>query len=212
MKKIIIIGAGGHAKSVMDIAIQNKKYEIIGCIDACYDENKVSNVNGIPIIGNDDMLEYFRKTGIEYCFIAIGNNNLREKLFNITKEIGFKHVNIISKHAILSSAVTLGKGICIMAGAIINTNAVIKDNCIINTNCSIDHDCYIGENTHIAPGVTLSGSVVVEKNVQIGTGACVIDGMCIKHGAYIGAGSVVVNDINEGVLAYGIPAKEIRKL
>lgn len=211
--KVLIIGAGGHARSVMDIILQNNEYEIVGCIDNCYDSRKqVEGMEHIPIIGNDDMLLEFRKAGIYHCFVALGNNNLREKLFHKIKDLGFTPINVISKHAILSSTVNLGDGICIMPGAILNINVVVEDNCILNTNCSIDHDCFIGKNSHIAPGVTLSGAVVVNKNVQIGTGACVIDGINIRERAFIGAGATVVKDITAGMLAYGVPAKEIRKL
>lgn len=210
--KLIVIGAGGHARSVMDIALQNDEYEIVGCIDNCYgSKNVVEGMRQIPIIGNDDMLQDIKNSGIKYCFVALGSNNLREKVTKKVKDLGFVPVNVISKYAVLSSSVTLGTGICIMAGAILNVNVKIGDNCIINTNCSIDHDCAIGENSHIAPGVAMSGTVSVGRNVQVGTGASVIDGMVIENNAFIGAGAAVVKNVSAGMLAYGVPAKEIRK-
>ena len=210
--KLIIIGAGGHARSVIDIILQNDNYEIIGCIDNSYGQREfVENMDEIPIIGNDDMLLEIKNRGIKYCFVALGDNSLRKRIYQSIIQIGFTPINVISKYATLSSRVTLGNGICIMAGAIINVNTIIEDNCIINTNCSIDHDCIIGMNSHIAPGVTLSGYVAVGSNVQIGTGACVIDRISIGENVFIGAGSVVVRNINPGILAYGNPAREIRK-
>lgn len=211
--KVIIIGAGGHARSVMDILLQNNEYEILGCIDNCYGQKQfVEGMNQIAIIGNDDMLEDFYKTGVKYCFVALGSNSLRAKLYRRIVDIGYIPINVVSKYAIISPSVKLGTGICIMAGAILNVNTIIEDNCIINTKCSIDHDCIIGENSHIAPGVTLSGSVKVGNNVQIGTGACVIDGITIGEGAFIGGGGVVVKNVNARMLAYGNPAREIRSL
>lgn len=211
--KVIIIGAGGHARSVIDILLQNDEYDIAGCIDNCYNQKKsVEGMHQIPIIGNDDMLADIHKSGIQYCFVALGSNNLRARLFRHIVTIGYTPINAISKYAIISPTVKLGTGICIMAGAILNVNTIIEDNCIINTKCSIDHDCIIGANSHIAPGVTLSGTVKVGNNVQIGTGACVIDGITIGAGVFVGGGGVVVRDINPGMLAYGNPAREIRRL
>jgi UDP-perosamine 4-acetyltransferase len=212
-EKLIVIGAGGHARSIIDIIQQNNVYEVIGCIDNCYGQrNSVEGMGNIPIIGNDNMLADLKRSGIRNCFIALGNGTLRVKLYHYILELGYTPINVVSQYAIVSPRVTLGKGICIMPGAILNVNVTIEDSCIINTKCSIDHDCTIGKNSHVAPGVTLSGAVKVGNNVHIGTGSCIIDGVSIGDGAYIGAGAVVVRDINPGVMAYGNPAREIRKL
>jgi UDP-perosamine 4-acetyltransferase len=205
-EKLIIIGAGGHARSVMDIALENGDYEIAGCIDPTPGE-----VLGKPVIGNDADLETFFSQGMRYIFVAIGNNALRHRLFEKALSIGFEPVNIISRHTTISRRAHLGKGICIMAGAVINVNTVIGDNCIINTRCSIDHDCQIGKSSHIAPGVTLSGTVKSGEGVHIGTGASVIDGITIGDWSYIGGGAVVVDDIPPEVMAYGVPARVIRQ-
>jgi UDP-perosamine 4-acetyltransferase len=206
MEKLIIIGAGGHARSVMDIALQNADYEIVGCIDPV-----PGDVLGKPVIGSDNDLETFFAGGIRHIFVAIGNNSLRHKLFNYALSIGFEPVNIISRYAAISPHAHLGKGICIMAGAVINVNTIIDDNSIINTCCSIDHDCHIGKSSHIAPGVAFSGTVKSGEGVHIGTGASAIDGITIGDWAYIGAGAVVVKDIPPGVMAYGVPARVIRE-
>jgi len=206
MDKLIIIGAGGHARSVVDIALQNADYEIVGCIDPAPGE-----VLGKPVIGSDNDLEAFFTRGIRLIFVAIGSNSLRHKLFNHALSVGFEPVNVISRYAAISPHAHLGKGICIMAGAVINVNTVIDDNSIINTRCSIDHDCHIGKSSHIAPGVTLSGTVKSGEGVHIGTGASVIDGITIGDWAYVGGGAVVVKDIPSGVMAYGVPARVIRE-
>jgi len=210
-EKLLIVGAGGHARSVIDIALQDDGFEIIGCIDAqnpkrCF----VEDMECVPIVGNDDDLAKFLDQGINHIFVALGDNKLRNMIYEKVIEMGFNPVNIISNYAVISPRARLGKGICVMAGAVINVNAHIGDNCIINTNCSIDHDCKIGKSVHVAPGVTLSGTVSVGDLTQIGTGASVIDGITIGEGSFIGAGSVVVKDIGSGVLAYGVPAKKIK--
>lgn len=206
-KKILIIGGGGHARSVADIALESGQFDVTGCIDY-----KTGDVLEIPIIGNDDDLEKFYESGIRSAFVALGENKLRSKLFFKLKDIGFDFVNIISNDARISKRAVLGKGICVMAGAVINVNTVIKDNCIINTNCSVDHDCNIGIGCHIAPGVSMSGTVSVGEGTHIGTGSNVIDGIKIGSWSYIGAGTAVVKDIPDRVMAYGVPARIIRNL
>ena len=206
-ERILIVGAGGHARSVADIALESEQIEIAGFID-----NKPGNVLGIPVIGNDDDLEKFYESGIKSAFIAIGENKLRSSLFFKLKNIGFNFVNIISSNSHISRRAVLGTGICVMAGAAVNVNTVIEDNCIINTNCCIDHDCKIGRDCHIAPGVAMSGTVTVGDGTHIGTGSNVIDGISIGSGSYIGAGAAVVKDIPERVMAYGVPARVIRNL
>ena len=212
-EKVLIIGAGGHARSVIDILLQNNEYEVIGCIDNQYCCDEICEcMSGIPVIGNDDMLPDFLKQGIKYCFVALGNNKLRALLYEKVCEMGYIPINAISKHAIISDRAQLGNGICIMAGAILNVNVQVGDNSIINTRCSVDHDCVIGEHCHIAPGVTMSGTTVVGDYTQLGTGSNVIDGITIGANSFIGAGAVVVNDIPPNVMAYGVPAKIVRNI
>lgn len=211
--KVVIIGAGGHARSVIDIILQNKQYEVAGCID---DPEKyggfLEGIPGIPILGDDAVLEKVYASGIKYAFVAIGNNATRKKLFDQIIETGFTLINVVSNYAHISPFAHIGRGTCVMAGAIINVNADIGDNCIINTNCSIDHDCIVESHCHIAPGVAMSGTVHVGELTQIGTGASIIDKISIGAGSFVGAGAVVVDNIEDGILAHGIPAKKIRNL
>lgn len=212
MKKLIVIGAGGHARSVLDIVLNNRQYKIIGCIDNVFPHKKnVENMKDIPIIGTDECLQRYFNEGIKYIFVAIGDNSLRKKLMQYALDIGFELVNIISKSAIISTRAILGKGICVMPGAVININCVVGNGCVINTNCSLDHDCTLGEYCHIAPGVSLSGSVTVGEGTQIGTGSSVINKKCIGRWSFIGAGSVVVRNIDDNVLAYGVPARIVKR-
>jgi UDP-perosamine 4-acetyltransferase len=211
--KLLVIGAGGHARSVLDIALQNKDYSQIACIDSLYPKTQhVEWLEEVPIIGNDSDMEALYSQGYNNVFIALGDNKLRHKLFYHALSLGFKPVNILSRYSVISPRVQLGKGICIMAGAVININTVIEDNCVINTRCSIDHDCHIMESSHIAPGVTLSGNVCVGQGTWIGTGASVIDKMSIGKWSYIGSGAVVISDLEPNALYYGVPAKKIKPL
>ncbi|MCQ4726147.1 acetyltransferase [Anaerotignum faecicola] len=188
-EKLIVVGAGGHARSVIDIILQNNEYDLIGCIDKSYGTaNTVSGMDDIPIIGNDDMLEEFFISGVKNIFVAIGENKLRDKIFKKVSDIGFNAVNVISRRAYISERAKLKKGICVMAGACINVNTVIEDNCIINTNSSIDHDCRIGRSVHIAPGAAISGTVSIGDYTHIGTGVNVIDNVVVGINTFVGGG------------------------
>ncbi len=206
-KKTVVIGGGGHARSVMDMALSSPGLEIVGCLDP-----HAKEVLDVPVIGRDEDLDQLYAAGVRHAFVALGDNALRRKLYRVLKEKGFELVNIISENAVVSPRAELGQGICVMVGAVVNVNTVIGDNCIINTNCNIDHDCNIGAHCHIAPGVAMSGMVEVGAGTHIGTGAAVIDGITIGEWSYIGAGAAVVKDIPPRVLAYGVPARVIRKL
>jgi len=208
-KEIIVLGAGGHARSVLDIALQNQEYTIKGCIAGA---DCGGDVLGVPVIGTDDDLEDVYRSGIHDAFIAIGDNVQRHGLYQKLKRMGFRFVNIISRSAILSPRVMLGTGICIMPGAVLNVNTVVGDSCIINTNCNIDHDCLIEEGCHIAPGVSMSGTVHIGRGTHIGTGSSVIEAARIGQWSYVGAGAAVVKDIPDHAMAYGVPAKIIRNI
>lgn len=207
-EKVIIIGGGGHAHSVIDIGLGMEEYEIAGIIDS----GRTKEVMGFPVIGADADLAAIYRSGITHAFVALGDNAIRHRIYEEIKEIGYELVNFVSRHAYIAPSVRLGKGICIMPGAVVSVHSIIGDNTIINTNCSIDHDSVIGKSCHIAPGVSMSGKVTIGDGTHIGTGAAVIDGINIGSWSYIGAGAAVVADMPDGIMAYGVPAKTVRNL
>lgn len=212
-EQIIIVGAGGHARSVMDILIENQEYDIVGCLDpVCSVRDCVEYMEDVPIIGDDSAMESYYHQGITNIFIALGDNALRKKVSYQAEQLGYHRINVISRYARISSRASLGSGICVMAGAVINVNCQIGDGCIINTNCSLDHDCRVGDYSHIAPGVAISGTTIVGEGVHIGTNSAVIDGITIGDWSYIGAGAAVVNNIDSHIMAYGVPAASIREI
>lgn len=212
MEEIILIGGGGHCKSVIDSINRSKGYKIAGVIDLI---DKVgSEILGVSIIGTDRGLERHYKNGVKNALLtvgSIGDVSLRKKLYSNALAIGFKFPNIIDDTAIISDNAKIGHGNFIGKGAIVNAGAKIGNNCIINTGAIIEHDCNIQDFCHIAPGVTLSGSVLVGENTHIGTNSTVIQNIKIGDNTMIGAGSVVLKDIGSGVKAYGNPCKEVEK-
>ncbi|MGO4110912.1 acetyltransferase [Paenibacillus sp. YAF4_2] len=206
--KTVIIGAGGHAKVIVDILRSDPHVELIGCIG----RDPHANVLGLPVIGGDDILPELLEQGIHHAFVAIGDNAKRHALALHVENLGFELINAISPRAYLASHVTLGKGVAVMPGSVIEPDTRIGSYTIINTGATVDHDGNIGMACHIAPGCHLSGNVTVGDESFLGTGVSVIDGMHIGEGCIIGAGATVIRPIPSYSLAVGVPATVKRTL
>ncbi|HEY8362210.1 MAG TPA: acetyltransferase [Tissierellaceae bacterium] len=210
MKKIVLIGGGGHCKVIIDIIRSTAEYEIIGITDK---NNIGQKVLGVPIIGDDEILEELKNKGVDYAFICVGaidNIQKRWGIYDKLKEIGFKMPILIHRDAIVSRYALIEEGTCVMPGAIVNSCAYIGKNCIINTSSVIEHDCVIEANTHVSPKAVLGGEVKIGENSHIGMGSTIIQGIRIGNNVTIGAGAVVINDIPDNSVAVGVPAKVVR--
>lgn len=208
MTKIVIVGAGGHAKVVFDILKTNPDYKIVGFISR---ENEDS-VLGCKVLGDDSLLPQLYEEGVQAGIVAIGNNNVRQKLFAKLQSLNFQIVNAISPYAVISKYVKLGTGVAIMPGAIVNADTSIGDNVIVNTGATIDHDCKIGDHCHIAPGNHICGTVQIGNGVFSGAGTTIIDGINIGEGSILGAGSVITKNVQDYSLIVGVPGRQIKKL
>ncbi|AEV70610.1 acetyltransferase [Acetivibrio clariflavus] len=212
-KKILLIGGGGHCKSVLDSLLNSNEYCDIGIIDR--KENVGKQIMGVTIIGSDDDLLDIYSKGYQYAFItlgSVGNPALRIKLYNNIKIIGFKIPNIIDSTACVSKYAHIESGVFIGKHAIVNAGAVVNNCSIVNTGAIVEHDCIIGEFVHIAPGAVLSGGVKVGNHSHIGSNATVKQQVQIGASSIIGMGSVVVKDVGEAVMAFGNPCREVKKL
>ena len=208
-KRLLLLGAGGHCRSVID-SIDRAKYSDIIIIDKT--EMVGKNVYDIPVVGTDSDIGNYYSMGYQQAFItlgSIGNPVKRIKLYCMLKNIGFSFPSIIDQSAIISPSIgEVGEGVFIGKGVIINTGVKIGSCAIINSGAIIDHDCEIGQFAHIAPGVRMSGGIKVQDNVHIGVGSSIIQSITIGKNAIIGAGSVVISDIADDVTAIGVPCKE----
>lgn len=205
-KGLIILGAGDHAKVLLDILLEQGE-KVIGLTDKFVP--KGTEFYGIPVLGNDEVINQYNINDIELVngIGSIASTELRAKLYEHFKSIGYTFKTVIHSKAIVSKRAQLFEGAQILAGAVIAIESKIGENTIVNTNVSIDHACVIGKHCHIAPGCTLSGCVHVGHNTHIGTGSSVIQGIIIGDNVLLGAGSVVVSDIDDDSKAYGVPAK-----
>ena len=202
--RVVVIGAGGHAKSVLDVIHEHGGWDIVGLTDS---DPTSRLVGGCVVLGTDDVLAKSRREGATHVIVAIGHNQDRRRLAARARQEGFTVATVISPAAHVSNSARLGNGIVVMPGAVIGAEVVIDDLVIVNTGASIDHDCMIGEAAHVAPGAVLAGNVRVGACTTIGVGASVIPGIEIGENVTIGAGAAVVHDLPNDVIAVGVPAR-----
>ena len=195
MDKILLIGAGGHAHSCIDVLEEENQFEIAGLIEK---GESISNESlGYPVIGTDDDLKVLRQQ-YKNALITVGQikiPKIRIKLYQLLKELDFTLPVIVSPHAYVSKHAQIGEGSIIMHGVIINANAKIGNNCIINNRALIEHDAVIGDHCHIATGAIINGEVSVENETFIGSSAVTKQAISIGKNCVIGAGVVLKNDI-----------------
>lgn len=207
-EKIILVGAGGHARVLIDLIRLSGLYEIAGIIDTQLKAGEM--VSGITVLGNDDILGELYFHGLKYASIAVGsikNNFKRRVLYERIKEIGFSVPCLSHPKAVIAGNVQLLEGAQIMAGAIIQVNSSIGENTIINTGAIVEHDCQIGMHVHICPGTTISGGCNIGDSTFIGAGATVIQGVSIGNNSVVAAGAVVISDVPDNTGVMGVPAK-----
>lgn len=208
MSKLLILGAGGHGKVVVEIASLMEQWDEIAFLD---DNTELKVVNGYPVIGR--LTEYKTLRGIyNDAFVAVGNNKLRIVLLNQLIQEDLCIPTLIHPSATLSTTSQIGQGTVIMPGVVVNSNVEIGMGCIINTSSSIDHDCIIENGVHISPGVHIGGTTRVEQNAWICIGASIANNVLIGKNSTIAAGSAVVKDVEANSLVGGTPAKFIKKL
>jgi UDP-perosamine 4-acetyltransferase len=206
---IIVIGAGGHAKLIMDI-LHRLNREVIGCTGL----NKGLNgtvMMGEKVIGVDeDIFKYSpRDLRLVNGLASIGTNNRPREIYDIYSKAGYIFETIIHPEAIISEEVGLAQGVLVMGGAILMPGVHVAKNVLINSAATIDHDCSIGAHAHIAVGATLCGAVSVGAGAFIGAGAVIIQGITIGRDAVIGAGAVVTHDVPAKHRVVGVPAHRI---
>lgn len=209
MKRIAIIGGGGHAKVVASVILKLSEYELVGYIDQTEKENFLN----LPYLGNDNSFIEKYRDKIDYVALGVGQietSKIRKRIVKKYLEANFNFPVIVSPNAIVNQNVKVETGTVVMDGVVINVDSEIGEYSIINTNSTIEHDCKIGNYVHIAPGVTLSGNVSVETNTLIGTGSNIIQGVSITSDVIIGAGSTVHKDIKLSGVYVGNPLRKVK--
>jgi UDP-perosamine 4-acetyltransferase len=200
--EVIVIGAGGHAKVVID-ALRASGW----AIRAVYDDDPKKwneSIIGVPIVGPTEKL---REPDLFPVVIAVGDPFFRRQ---VAERYRRDWITAIHPRAYVDDTAMLGPGTVVFAGAVIQSGVSIGAHAIINTSASVDHDCVIGDYAHVAPGAHLAANVHVKQGAFLGTGAQVIPGVTIGENAIVGAGATVVRDIPAHVTATGCPARVVK--
>lgn len=207
-KKVVIIGAGGHAKVIADI-IKKSGDEIVGFLDDNADIQGKTIFDGKIVLGDTDE-ESVKKYSDCYFIIGIGSNKVRKIISG--KYPNLKWYTAIHPSSIIGSEVSINEGTAIMAGTVINTGTVVGKHCIVNTSSSLDHDNILEDYVHISPGSHLAGTVKICEGTWICAGVTIINNITIGKNNIIGAGATVIKNIEEeGSTFVGIPVKKLIK-
>lgn len=207
MKKLLLIGGGGHCHSVLDSVLALGEYTDIGIID-----RGRNSYLGVPVIGNDDDIPRLKEKGWTHAFItvgSVGNTAIRRRLYKMIKDIDLIIPSIIDTTSVVANDVLLSEGSFVGKNAIINAGSILGICSIINTGSIIEHDCIVGDFSHISPGSIVCGQVNIGSDSHIGAGSVIRQQITIGDNTLIGIGSVIVRDIPERVTAYGNPCKVV---
>ncbi|WP_049690264.1 acetyltransferase [Anaerococcus jeddahensis] len=213
-KKLILVGASGFGREVAwlveRINSEKQSWEILGFLD---DNQKLVNekINGYRVLGQiKDAVNYKD----EYFVCCIGSSMIRKKIIDelVHSNPEIKFAKLVDPDVIMSNYVNIGEGSIICAGTILTVNIDIGNHVIINLDCTIGHDAILNDYVTLYPSVNISGQTVVKKCTEIGTGSQVIQGKNIGQNSIIGAGSVVINDLESNVTAVGVPSIPIKTI
>lgn len=206
---IIILGAGGHGRVVLDILQQAREHVVKGFLDS-NPQLWGRRVDGIPVLGGTDLLPDLAGQGIEGAVVAIGDNGVRRQFADLVDASGLELANAIHPSANLARTVTVGCNVVIAAGALVCAHCQIGDSVILNTGCIIDHESMVGTAAHVCPGVKVAGHVTIESGAFAGIGATIIQNLRIGYDSVVGAGSVVIEDVEPMTTVVGMPARMIK--
>ena len=213
MEDSIVLGFGGHAKSVIDCLERQGKYRIAGFLDK--EERGNICYRGYEVIGGDDDLEGFCRQGITNAFVTVGflgGSKVRNRLYARLKEAGFTLPNIIDPSAVVADDAALGEGNFVGKLAMLNSDVQIGNMCIINSGAMIEHECRVGDFSHISVGTVLCGGVTVGSETFVGAGSTLIQGITVGDGCVIAAGTTLRKAVRNHEMAYEMNTRRTRSL
>ena len=211
MKNVVLFGGGLHANVCIDIIEKTNEWNIVGIVDSLAAIG--SDLYGYPVIGRqENLVELVAKYDISGGLISIGDNFSRKIVYDclVSQIPDFHFINAVHPSAQIGRRVEIGKGVVIMAGCNINPDTLIADFCITLTGAQIEHNCRLNEFSSVSVGSILGGKVTIGAFSAVTLGVTILDRITIGSNTVVGAGSLVINDLPDNVLAYGNPAKIIR--
>ena len=204
MSALLILAAGGHAKVVAETALASGVASSVAFLD----DRSLPPVLGWPVLGPlDQALEPSAQERFTAAAVAIGHPATRMRWIAKLQAVGYQLPLLVHPSAWISPSAHIGPGSVVFAQAAIQAQAVIGIGAILNTGCSVDHDAELSDAVHICPGAHMAGEVKVGARSWIGIGASVIQKVCIGSDVTVGAGTVVIRNLPDGVTAVGAPAR-----
>ncbi|RFC63651.1 hexapeptide transferase [Fulvimarina endophytica] len=207
MIPLVIIGAGGHARVVIELVRAAGRFNIVGLLDPAPPSDRIL---GVKVLGDDGALADLRANGISHAFVALGANAVRQRVANRLAEMDFTRPCLAHPSAEISPSAERRAGSLVMARAVLGTEALLDEDAILNTGAVADHDVRLGACCHVAPGCALAGGVVVGARSFLGVGTSVRPEIRIGSDVVVGAGAAVVSDLSDGIRAIGVPAKPMK--
>jgi sugar O-acyltransferase (sialic acid O-acetyltransferase NeuD family) len=191
---LLLIGGGGHARSVIDVIEAHQGYQIAGVVEA---NPAIELVGGYQVLGQDpDLPGLVKKT--PHCLITLGqidSGQIRQILFEKALQLGAQFPVLVSPLAYVSPHARIGAGSVVMHHALVNSGASVGRNAIVNSKALVEHDAVIGDHTHVATGAIVNGEVQIGHGCLIGSGAVIKQGVQIANNVIIGAGARIIRDI-----------------
>ncbi|WP_022766612.1 acetyltransferase [Butyrivibrio sp. XPD2006] len=207
MKRLILVGGGGHCKSVLDATLAMHEFDDIVITDP--DIPAGNEIMGYKVVGSDEILPELKEKGYHYAFVTVGsikNTLVRRELVNKLESIGFQFPVICDPSAIVSPTAIIGKGTFIGKRAVLNSEVKVGEHCIINTGAIIEHESVVGDYTHVSIGAIACGNCNIGKNCFLGAGSTLIQGIRVGDGSVVGAGAAVTQELSGECTAVGVPA------
>jgi UDP-perosamine 4-acetyltransferase len=203
MTKLLLVGGGGHAKVVIDVA-RACGFEVAGFLDPDPDAPPIGEARRL---GGDEAAPALLAQGLSHAFVALGDNRLRRKIGERLKAQGFTLATLVHPSAIVSPSAEIGAGVVVMPQAVVNAAARIGDHVIVNTGAVVEHDCVLGAGAHVAPRSAMGGCCAIGEEAFFGLGASARPQSRVGARATVGVGAVVIGEVAEDAVVVGAPAR-----
>jgi UDP-perosamine 4-acetyltransferase len=212
--RIVGLGAGGHARVVLDVIAAVGGFDVVGLLDPRRDLNGTA-VGGAEVIGDDALLARLYDDGVRHAFIGLGgagDTRPRRRLYELARGRGFDVPSLVHPTAVVSPSAHIGAGATVLPLSVVQAGSFLGEDVIVNTAAVVEHDCRVGVHVHVASNATLASGVTVADGAHIGAGATIRQGISIGEDAVVGAGAVVVSDVQPGTVVVGVPARVLRRV
>jgi UDP-perosamine 4-acetyltransferase len=194
---------------VADIVRLRNELELVGFLDDVHPEREGTTFFDAPVLGGRDQLDRLREQGIDHIILGFGNNAARLELGHLARSKGFELPTTVHPHALVAAGVRIGAGTVIKGGAAVDPGVTLGEHVILGAAC-VGHCSVIGDGARISGGAVVAGNVVIGRGAIVAPGASVRDRIRIGESSLVGVGAVVVSDVPDRVVAYGVPARVMR--